>query len=182
MKTQERLAFITEIAKRDPGIGKTGMMKFLYLLQTIYKVPLSYDFEIYTYGPYCQTVMSDIEYAEFSDYLKISPVVYPNGMTGYHIRTEEGSEQLLGKESLLLSKYNQEIDNVISFFGGKNAKELELYSTTVFVALSYADNHWGNSKAEICDAVQKIKPHFPIETIKNAYDDLVCHHFLTGRV
>jgi len=178
MKTLERLAFITEIAKRDPDIGKTGMMKFLYLLQAIYKVPLSYDFEIYTYGPYCQTVMSDIEYAEFSDYLKVSPVEYPNGMNGYHIRTEAGSEQLLEKESTLLLKYSQEIDDVISFFGGKSAKELELYSTTVFVALSYADNHWGNSRTEICGAVQKIKPHFSINTIKDAYEDLACHHFL----
>ncbi len=65
MRTQERLAFITEIAKRDSNIGKTGMMKFLYLLQAVYQVPLAYDFEIYTYGPYCQTVMSELNMQSF---------------------------------------------------------------------------------------------------------------------
>lgn len=176
MKTRERLAFITEIAKRDSNIGKTGMMKFLYLLQAVYHVPLAYDFEIYTYGPYCQTVMSDIEYAEFADYIKVSPVTYPNGMSGYQINAGDGSDQISGTE--VLSQYSDEIDHVVDFFGTKTAKELELYSTTVFVALSFKNNHWDGAKDEICHAVQKIKPHFSKKTISDAFDDLTAHHFL----
>lgn len=176
MRTQERLAFITEIAKRDSNIGKTGMMKFLYLLQAVYQVPLAYDFEIYTYGPYCQTVMSDIEYAEFSDYIKIAPVSYPNGMSGYQISAGDNSGQISGAE--VLSQYSDEIDHVVDFFKDKTARELELYSTTVFVAVSFKNNHWSGSKSEICQAVQKIKPHFSEKTISDAFDDLTRHHFL----
>ncbi len=178
MKTQERLAFITEIAKRDANIGKTGMMKFLYLLQAIYKVPLGYDFEIYTYGPYCQAVMSDIEYAEFADYIQVAPITYSNGISGYQITAKDGSKEILEEKSEILSKYSKEISEVISSFGKKNAKELELYSTIVFVAFSFSDNDWGKSKGEICNAVKKIKPHFTIETISEAYDDLNHKHLL----
>ena len=92
MNTQERLAFITEIAKRDSNIGKTGMMKMLYLLQAVCNVPLGYDFEIYTYGPYCQTVMSDIEYAEFADYVAVKPVTYSNGMSGIKLMSPRRAE------------------------------------------------------------------------------------------
>lgn len=176
MKTRERLAFIAEIAKRDSNIGKTGMMKFLYLLQAVYHVPLAYDFEIYTYGPYCQAVMSDIEYAEFANYIKVSSVTYPNGMSGYQINAGDDSDQICGAK--VLSQYSDEIDHVVDFFGSKTAKELELYSTTVFVALSFKNNHWDGSKNEICQAVQKIKPHFSKKTISDAFDDLAAHHFL----
>ena len=177
MKTQERLGFITEIAKKNPNIGKTGMMKILYLLQAIYKVPLGYDFQIYTYGPYCQTVMSDIEYAEFADYIKMRSVAYPNGMHGYLINISDNSDSILEYDTDILSQYKNELDQVIYFFGSKTAKELERYSTAVYVTLSFKNNHWGNSKDEICQSVKEIKPHFPMETIYAAYDDLTLHHF-----
>ena len=78
MNTLERVTVITEIARRDANIGKTAMMKFLYLLQTFFSVPLGYDFEIYTYGPYSQAVMSDIEFAYHNGNIRITPVEYPN--------------------------------------------------------------------------------------------------------
>lgn len=180
MKTKDRMAFITEIARRSSNIGKTGMMKFLYILQSVGKVPLGYDFEIYTYGPYCQTVMSDIEFAEFADYINVVAITYQNGMSGYHISAGKKSGELLEEDTAILSTYGGEIDRVVSFFGGKTAKELELYSTTVYVTLSFANNHWGNSKNEICRSVREIKPHFSIDAISDAYDALVMNRFLDG--
>lgn len=178
MNTQERLAFITEIAKRDSNIGKTGMMKMLYLLQAVCNVPLGYDFEIYTYGPYCQTVISDIEYAEFADYVAVKPVTYSNGMSGYQINvSSEGGDMLECKRDIL-SKYSSELDTIVSSFSKKSAKELELYSTIVFVSISYAKNSWEKSKKEICGSVKKIKPHFSNEEIWKAYDDLKSCHFI----
>lgn len=181
MKTQERLAFVTEIARRDENIGKTGMMKLLYLLQAVHKVPLGYDFEIYTYGPYCQSVMSDIEYAEFVDYIRVSPVTYPNGMSGYQIKAMSDGIDLVEKEGEVISPYNEKIDSVINFFGKKTAKELELYSTIVFVVSSFSDNDWEKTKEEICCTVKEIKPHFSIDTISAAYEDLESNGFLNSR-
>lgn len=181
MKTQERLTFITEIARRDENIGKTGMMKLLYLLQTVHKVPLGYDFEIYTYGPYCQSVMSDIEYAEFVDYICVSPVTYPNGMNGYQIKAMSDGIDLVTKESEVIAPHSEKIDSVINFFGKKTAKELELYSTIVFVVSSFSDNDWEKTKEEICSTVKKIKPHFSTETISVAYEELESNGFLNSK-
>lgn len=179
MKTQERLAIITEIAKRDThNLGKTGMMKFLYLLQTVYKVPLGYEFEIYTYGPYCQTVMNDIEYAEFADFIQITPITYPNGLNGYSIRAN--SSKITNKEisAPIIQKYNNQIDEVISTFSNKTAKELELYSTIIFVASFFHQNNWSKEKSEICATVKNIKPHFSTDNIYAVYDDLDNHKLL----
>ncbi len=178
MRTQERMALITEIAKKKPNIGKTGMMKFLYLLQTLYGLPLDYDFEIYTYGPYCQTVMSDIEYAEFVECIHISTVNYSNEMSGYQICANTDNDRNLEELKEIRSLYGNEIDGVVQAFGEKSAKELELYSTIVYVSRSYHDNGWESSREEICNAVRRIKPHFTYETILEAYHDLDAQHFL----
>ena len=34
----DRLSIIYEIAKRKSGLGKTAIMKYLYILHTVYKV------------------------------------------------------------------------------------------------------------------------------------------------
>lgn len=172
MKTNERLSVITELAIKDKDLGKTAMMKFLYLLQTVYNVPLGYDFDIYTYGPYSQTVMSDIEFAEYNGDIQISSVTYPNGMQGYQINATEKGEETVSQSKELIDLYNSEIDSVVSFFSKKTAKELELYSTIVFVSSSFFDNGWSESEKEICSTVKQIKPHFSEEMISDAYSDL----------
>ena len=102
MNTTERISIITELAKRDANIGKTAMMKFLYLLQTVYSVPLGYDFEIYTYGPYSQAVMSDIEFADYTGSIYISPVEYPNGLNGYRINATDSGKAIVSGSSVAL--------------------------------------------------------------------------------
>ena len=172
MTTKERLAVIAKIAKDDSNIGKTGMMKLLYLLQTVYGLPLGYDFQIYTYGPYCQTVMSDIEYAEFIGYIQVLPVTYSGGMGGYQISTKTEGGEAIKNASGRLSEYTAALEDVIHKFGKRSAKELELYSTIVFVTRSFVENEWEKSKEEVCSVVQRIKPHFQFDTIQKAYDEL----------
>ena len=38
-------------------------MKFAYLLQTVRRVPLEYQFRLYNYGPYDSAVLSDVSQA-----------------------------------------------------------------------------------------------------------------------
>lgn len=178
METQERLILMADLAAKEPGIGKTAMMKLMYLLQTLYKVPLGYDYKIYTYGPYCQTVMSDIEYAEFMNYISVEPITYKNGMSGYKIEATELGVAAINA-STLDDKYANPIHEVVAFFGQKKARDLELYSTIVFVYFSCLENGWDNSKEEICNTVKSIKPHFTLDTIKFAFDDLLAHQFIS---
>ena len=178
MDTINRVAIITELTNRAVNLGKTAIMKSLYLLQTVYGVPLEYDFGIYTYGPYSQTVMSDIEFAEFLGNIDMAPVFYANGISGYRINATETGRKFVSAHHQVLELYNDEISNVVKSFSQKSAKELELYSTVVFVSSSFENNGWDETPDEICTTVQRIKPHFSIEKIHSVYDDLVSHGFI----
>ena len=174
MNTNERLLLMTEIASSHPGIGKTAMMKITYLMQTLRGVPFGYHFEIYTYGPYCQTVMSDIEYAESINYIQVDSVNYGDGIYGYQISvTDEGKSALSSRND-----YAAQMSDILEFFGDMRAKDLELYSTIVFVASSCRSNSWDTSAGNICDTVHSIKPHFSIDMIHSAFQTLKEHSFL----
>lgn len=177
MNTKERLLLMTELASRHPDIGKTAMMKITYLMQTLRSVPFEYHFEIYTYGPYSQTLMDDIEYAESMEYIRVKPVNYGDGIYGYKINaTQKGKKALDG--AVDTSHYTAEMNDILDFFGDMNAKDIELYSTIVFVASSYRTNNWDTSCGNICATVGKIKPHFSKETIRSAFEDLKNNNFL----
>ena len=73
-----RVGLISDFAKRlelkKTQFGKTAVMKYLFILQEVFKVPLGYEFSLYTYGPYCSDVLSDLDYTEAIDGVKIYSV------------------------------------------------------------------------------------------------------------
>lgn len=181
METVDRLVILAELTRRDRNIGKTALMKFLYFLQTVFKVPLGYDYSIYTYGPFSQTVMSDIEVADCLGYLCISSIYYPNGMSGYQLTISPNGESLIQNHNDIVSKYSGPIENIIKTLSSKNARDLELLSTIVYVQNSFIENGWDTSTDEICCTVKQIKPHFSQETIQAAYYDLISYNYISSR-
>lgn len=166
MELNERLLILSSIACKQPGIGKTAMMKCAYLLQALENVPLGYDFEIYTYGPYSSSVMDEIDFARQNNYLSINSVIYPTGI-GYNISCGvEGNKVLQENPNL---QYDKAINRIVSVFGGKTAKELELLSTLLFVSNTYKESS-SNLKQEVCNTVSKIKPRFSMDEIQLGYD------------
>ena len=163
----ERIPLIVKMSEVAPNIGKTAVMKCIYLLQTIKKVPLDYHFEIYTYGPYSSVVMEEIDYARQCGFINVESLTYPTGQFGYQIKCNESGKEITAK-SALVSSYNTEINEIMSEFGDKKASELELLSTIVFVTTVYKPQ----SKKEITDLVGKIKPKFEKEYIDEKYDYL----------
>ena len=67
---------------------------------------------------------------------------------------------------------------ILDFVRGKNAKELELYSTIIYIEDWYLKNKKANSVSAIVKKVHEIKPHFSEETIQNAYTCLSAASFL----
>lgn len=168
----KRMGVISSIVKLRPGLGKTAMMKYIFLLQKAYKVPLGYDFEIYTYGPYASEVMEDIDYANHQDIISIERVIYTTGHSGYHLSPSSKIEATVDKEKEFISKYEKSVREVIDLFGEKSAKELELTTTIIYLYGTYIANHWKCTLETISDNVREIKPHFNIETIRNEYKHL----------
>ncbi len=168
----EKMALLAQVISMKADLGKTAVMKIMYILQKVYKLPLDYSFSIYTYGPYCSDVMADIDTASAENIISIKTNYYTNGKIGYDISTSENSSKVIKDSSDFLNKYKDEIAEVLYCFGDKTAKELELYSTVIYIYNSYIENQWEFTIRDISENVHEIKPHFSIAEIENAYNDL----------
>jgi uncharacterized protein YwgA len=176
MNLSGRMGLISKIVtdshfnKTSSVLGKTAIMKYLYLLQKVYKIPLGYEYSIYTYGPYASEVMSDIDYAETKDIINIEEEDYKNGIRGYSITPSHQAADTIKREKKLIAKYEAPIQQMLSLFSEKNARELELSTTIVYVYSNFIENGWETE--EVPDDVKNIKPYFDIQTIKDEYERL----------
>ena len=130
--TYERAALITEIAQRQPGIGRTALMKYLYLLQAVKGVDLGYRFELYSYGPFDSTVLSDITTAVSWGGAKQSICHYPTG-TGYELSKGDKAEKVLETSKDFLGSADEALKWVVENFKTFGAGDMELIATMVYV-------------------------------------------------
>lgn len=170
---QLRLAVLSTLVKRAPvKPGRTTLMKLAYLLETVRNVPLGYRFELYNYGPFDSTVVSDISQAVTLKAIK-SQVVYFSSGYGYEYSSHEsGHADVCGKVADEIRKYDNDIDWVLAEFGSASASRLELISTIVFAEREMRRKQQDRSRAELRIRVERIKPHFSAPVIDGAIDDL----------
>lgn len=168
-----RLAVLASLVKKARSKpGRTALMKFAYLLQTIRGVPLGYRFELYNYGPYDSTVLGDISQAVTLKAIK-SEIVYHSSGYGYqYTSNESGFASLHKKAGDDLAKYEADIDWVLSEFGDYSASRLELLSTIILAEREMKRKSQNRSQEEICRRVKSIKPHFDEGTISAAIEEL----------
>jgi hypothetical protein len=158
----QRAALIARLAERSPArcIGRTAVMKFCYLLQTLRRVPLGYHFTLYCYGPFDADVLSDLDAAEALGVVTSSVVPYPGGY-GYNIRPTGEVAHVERWAGEFLRRYDTEIGWVLAEFGNLGAVDLELTSTIVYVDFEAARRRETLSRAELARRVQDVKPRFP---------------------
>lgn len=168
----KRLGLISEITKQKPNLGKTAMMKFIYILQQVYKVPIGYDYEIYTYGPYSADVNGDIQLASDFDIIKVISVIFPTGYSGYELHSTDLTEDFVEREKDFVGLHRDSISEVVNIFGKKSVKDLELSSTIIYVYSFHAFNNWDTDIKEVSIRVKNIKPHFSIDEIESEYHNL----------
>ncbi len=159
-----------EFEHSSTQFGKTAVMKYLFILQEVFKVPCGYDFSLYTYGPYSADVLSDLDYSEAIDAVKLYNVC--SGTGGYSIEPSSKTEEYISKAESFLNKYQQEIREVLKLFSGMTARDLELRSTIIYMYKKYISNGWSILSDEIASDVRELKPHFNIEEILYAYEQL----------
>ncbi len=153
-----RLATISALVRRAAPhpLGRTAVMKLIYFLQVLQKVPLDYDFRIYTYGPYDSQVLEDLKVAELKGAVKSSAVGYPGG-SGYSITPGPEADAVVAR-SPSISQFMPQIDSVVQEFGSRSATDLETASTLVFVDLTARSS---GREITIADAVQRVKEMKP---------------------
>lgn len=163
---EKRLALIPALAENSPQekMGRTALMKFMYFLQILRRVPLGYRFSLYSYGPFDSTVLYDLSVAESLGAVEVETVFYPGGY-GYDIRAGEKAEWLKRRTRDFFQEHRGDVRWVTKHFGHRSSAQLELMSTLIYVDREAALKKKSLRLPALARQVQEIKPHFSEEQI-----------------
>ena len=160
------IALIAKLVARAPAPpGRTAIMKYLYFLKVLRRVPLRYNFRLYTYGPFDSTVLDDLGYAEALGAVKSQLVAYPGGR-GYQYGEGPQIDKVEEHAVAFLAEHEDDIDWVLREFGNRSASDLEMASTLVYVDRSIAEKRAKTTSAELASKVHDVKPHLPKDAIE----------------
>lgn len=183
----ERYALISELALRyernnKVQFGKTVLQKVIFILQEIYKIPLGYDFSLYTYGPYTSEVFQDLDAVESLEGVQVRSI--ETGYGGYEIIPGSGKGNTIirskGKAYLESDPLKTTLDSLIKDFGGFTARDLELRATLIFIDrdLKGTSQHTMDNLAAL---LHEIKPKFPLHEIKQVIEEMKENGFVLSQ-
>jgi uncharacterized protein len=159
-----RKAILAELTKRVNGLGRTGVMKIMYLLQAVRGVDLGYSFRLYTYGPYDTQVLDDLNVAEREGIVRSETFDWQGGR-GYLIKAGHNADHLVRRSKDALASVQDAIIWAASNFGSRTASDLEVISTIIFVDRAFFEAGEKTSASEVTERVHEIKPHHNREKI-----------------
>ncbi|GAB4298432.1 MAG: hypothetical protein Kow0090_13900 [Myxococcota bacterium] len=163
-----KYAFVCELASKlkKKKIGKTALQKLVYLFQEIYKEDLGYRFTLYMYGPFCPELMYDLDVTETIG----GVIIEPNLSGGYLIKEGKQITSIKSKGKDYITSKKEKITELIKQFGGKNARDLELLATTIYVMKALSASNRTDMEA-VKLIIQQIKPKFNSREISNAISE-----------
>lgn len=168
-----RLGLLSELVSQAPcKLGRTGVMKLAFLLQTVKGLPLGYNFRLYTYGPFDSDVLNDLGQAESLGAVKSQLITYPSSY-GYEFTPGPRHEMIEAKVAQELAKYRDAIRWALEEFGRKSSPDLELLTTIVYADREAARLRQELTPDELGRRVQEVKPHFSEEYIAKAIKELI---------
>lgn len=170
---ETRAAILARLIAKAPEkkLGRTAVMKLMYFLQELKRVPLGYRFRLFTYGPFDSEVLSDLATATSLNTLTEETKIYPRGY-GFEIMLGTCGEGLSQELERSNSELASQIDAVVKEFGAFGAAELELRSTILFVQreISQKGATWTNRT--LAERVRQVKPHFTESTIEARIEEM----------
>jgi uncharacterized protein YwgA len=158
---EKRLALIPSLIENSPNrqIGRTALMKYMYFLQELRRVPLEYRFTLYSYGPFDASVLFDLSVAESLRAVKCKTVLYSGGY-GYEISADEKSEWLKCRAREFVNQHEEEIRWIMKKFSKLTSSQLELVSTMIYVDRQTSAKGKDTNLKSLARQVHEIKPHF----------------------
>lgn len=158
--------------------GKTALQKLVYLLQTLFGVPVGYQYSLYIHGPFSKELMDDVDYLDGIGGLEVS---FDQNANGYKIRPAQGADKIKAKAQDFLDNYRPQINQLLGKFGSMRARELELRSTIVFIDRYAVQTNREMTRQEFAQEVSSIKPHFSWAEIEEAITELEGQDYITRR-
>lgn len=115
-------------------LGRTILQKLTYFVKAK-GVPVSFDFELYHYGPFSQ------ELSERVDWLQIDSIIEDKGQSNEsNYALGPRADEVIISYSDKLQSIDFQIDQVINSFFQKTPKDMELLATVHFVQQSGGPN------------------------------------------
>lgn len=147
-----RLILIIRKISRIQRPGKKTLQKLVYLMERK-GVKLGFDFSIHYYGPYSSELDYAIHRLEMQGVLEIKPERMTHQISLVENNDLVGEEEVgaLSVEELPLIK------DVITKFAAKSAYDLEVITTTDYVAQQLKANSGSWDRKSLVDGVKKIK-------------------------
>ena len=126
---------------------------------------------MYSYGPFTQQLLGDLDQVEHFGYLEVEPV--KSGFGGYAIRPTKNIDSLKEKAGdFFNSKTEEALAQLINDYGCMTARDLELRATVVYVERDFRRKNRPAHRDEVISLVSDIKPKFSNGEILNVVDDL----------
>lgn len=151
-------------------LGRTAIQKLSYFMNVL-AVPMRYSFEIHHYGPFCQSIMSDVEWVLADDVIADTSqdARYSNYKPG------AGWPELKEQYREKLDEYRPIIDEVCDALSDMSPETLELISTLDFsfrwVRARGGKGPWREAAMEKFKQIKKDK--FEDREIEGWYDALL---------
>ncbi|WP_434565308.1 DUF4065 domain-containing protein [Thermoanaerobacterium thermosaccharolyticum] len=166
---------IKETEKYGYRLGRTALVKLIYILQEKFNVPIGYDFSLYTYGPFAKEILDDLDYLSFLDAAKIKM-----NNERYNILPGEdlAMEYIYEKAGQFIEENKDTISDVVKEFGQLSAKSLELITTIHYVINDYKESNINFTKEDISKLIHEIKPYFSEDEIIEKIDELESSNFV----
>lgn len=151
-------------------LGRTAMQKLVYFAKAL-GVPIPCSFEIYTYGPYSDTVTFAVDSLLADDVLNETskdPQTYSNYRLG------ENADEILNAYQPLIDPHRGKIDAVVQSLASFKPQELELIATLHFIhhRLKQVWRKEPSREQVLAEFYRVKKDKFTVEEIDRWYDAL----------
>src|SRR5260370_38492954 len=114
------------VAQQEGGyLGSTAIQKIVYFLQVL-DVPMRYRFEVYHYGPFCASILGDLEWLLADEAIADSstdPTTYSKYTPG------PSCNELISNHSAKLKKYQDTLTSTVKALLPLKPDHLELVAT-----------------------------------------------------
>ncbi len=155
------LNLIDMLGAKGSRCGETHIQKAVYFSQTMFNVPIDYQFVLYKYGPFSFELSDELVRIRADGLLKSVPTP-PFGVT-FHL--EKAGNQLRAKFSKTGKRYEGIINLLTDEIGDKGVKELERLATIQYIKIKCAEKQ---SPDALAGKLIELKPHIAEDEAKEA--------------
>ena len=148
------LSVIGALDKEGSWCGETHIQKAVYFLQTMFKVPLGFEFVLYKHGPYSFALTDELMRMRADRLLEW----VPKRPYGASFRLNDQSNIIIEKFTKTVGRYQEKVNILAKETGDKRVRELEKLATAQYVTL---EGTFGTDAHARAKRLHNLKPHIP---------------------